>query len=55
MSDADAQEGRIVIKVNDTSEPMVISSHNDLRNAVFEDNWIESDCSGDTNCDSDSY
>ncbi len=49
------QEGSIVIKVTDTSEPVVIRSHVDLRNAVFDDSWSVSDCSGDTDCYSDSY
>ncbi len=47
------QEGSIVIKVTDTSEPVVISSHADLRNAVFDNSWNGSDYSGVTDCDSD--
>ena len=47
------QEGNIVIKVTDTSEPVVISSHAKLCNAVFDDGWNGSDFSEDIVCDSD--
>ena len=47
------QDGSIVIKVTETSEPVVIRYHADLRNAVFDDSWSGSDCSGDTDFVSD--
>ncbi len=47
------QDGRIVIKVTDSSEPVMISSHADLRNAMFDDSLNDSDCLADTDFDSD--